>query len=561
MLRVIPSTVRQIGNTINNCKSIERKFALKNETTAVQIELKLLKKTWVRLEKVMTLPWEGLIDSLRIEVETDCNYKISFEEDILDDDLTFKKDLISSKRDMKLNKGYNNLWLDLCSDTSGEHDITVRVLSSIGFEDEKLVDEIKFTFEVSDIEMPKKNDFYLDLWQHLCSLARVYEVEYFSDEHFRIIENFIKPLEQAGQKVCDLIVSDYSWAGQECFLYPENNSSLFEYNIIKTTLKNGKLNLDFTAFDRYINLCEKYNICDEINLFGILGNWNKKGFETVIEDFSEPVKVRVYDEDKKLFTYIRTKEMYRDYVNKIFNHLLEKGLWEKTKIMADQPKKVSDISESEKFIKEIRKDVKIKYAIMMGDFYLDYKGDTDSFSIILNELVRVNKGGLKLSEKSDLKNMTWYVCWTPYNLNQFVSSPPSQSLLVGYMTYLFDMKGFLRWNYCLYPDSNDYRYKSDRWACGDMFFVYPSKSGTPELSLRYMQLIYGTKDYTFLRLCEKKLGRDKVISIVERLTGKFDDLSYNENTREISGSFKDDYELVENIKRELVKEYKKISNI
>ena len=55
----------------------------------------------------------------------------------------------------------------------------------------------------------------------------------------------MKPLAYAGQKVCDLIVSDYSWAGQECFKIYDNQSSLYEYNLIKPYIKNGKLKLDF----------------------------------------------------------------------------------------------------------------------------------------------------------------------------------------------------------------------------------------------------------------------------------------------------------------------------
>ena len=194
---------------------------------------------------------------------------------------------------------------------------------------------------------------------------------------------------------------------------------------------------------------------------------------------------------------------------------------------------------------------------MHGDFFENYDKDTENFSIILNEYIRVQNGGLKMSDTSNFQNMTWYVCWTPFNLNQFIKSSLIESRLVGYMTYLFDMKGFLRWNYCLYPGSNDYRYRPDRWACGDMFFVYPGKSGVPELSLRFKQLSYGNMDYSFLRYCESKLGRCTVLELVKEFTGEIYDLSYNEQTREISGSYKDDYNLMESIKKKLALKLKK----
>ncbi|MBS5965803.1 MAG: DUF4091 domain-containing protein [Finegoldia magna] len=276
-----------------------------------------------------------------------------------------------------------------------------------------------------------------------------------------------------------------------------------------------------------------------------------------MEDFDEQIKVRVHDLGSSKFTFIRTKKMYEEYIRQIFEHLVEKNLWDITRIMADQPRNVGEVSEGEDLLRKIRDDVKIKYAIMHGDFFENYDQDTENFSIILNEYIRVQNGGLKMSDKSNFRNMTWYVCWTPFNLNQFVKSSLIESRLVGYMTYLFDMKGFLRWNYCLYPDSNDYRYRPDRWACGDMFFAYPGKSGVPELSLRFKQLSYGNMDYSFLRYCESKLGRCTVLELVKEFTGEIADLSYNEQTREISGSYKDDYNLMESIKKKLALKLKK----
>ena len=46
-------------------------------------------------------------------------------------------------------------------------------------------------------------------------------------------------------------------------------------------------------------------------------------------------------------------------------------------------------------------------------------------------------------------------------------------------------------------DEQEQNIRPDRWACGDMFFVYPGKSGVPELSLRFKQLSYGNMDYFF----------------------------------------------------------------
>ena len=151
MIRFIPSTVRQIGISKNNCDEINEKFALKNEETAVQVELELQQKTWINLDKVMTLPWEGVVEMYRIEVNSDCDCKLSFEKDVLDDDLCYKKDAILNKRSGYLPKGFNNLWLDLKSESSGSHEVNIRILKASSFNDEELVYEKSFKLEVSNV--------------------------------------------------------------------------------------------------------------------------------------------------------------------------------------------------------------------------------------------------------------------------------------------------------------------------------------------------------------------------------------------------------------------------
>ncbi|WP_297811776.1 glycoside hydrolase domain-containing protein [uncultured Finegoldia sp.] len=91
-----------------------------------------------------------------------------------------------------------------------------------------------------------------------------------------------------------------------------------------------------------------------------------------------------------------------------------------------------------------------------------------------------------------------------------------------------------------------------------MFFVYPGKSGMPEISLRLKQLMYGNKDYSFLRYCESKLGRDFVVGLVKELTGNVEDLKYDSETRKLVGGYKDDYNLLESIKKKLAVKLEKL---
>lgn len=70
--------------------------------------------------------------------------------------------------------------------------------------------------------------------------------------------------------------------------------------------------------------------------------------------------------------------------------------------------------------------------------------------------------------------------------------------------------------------------------------------------------MYGNKDYSFLRYCESKLGRDFVVGLVKELTGNVEDLKYDSETRELVGGYKDDYNLLESIKKKLAVKLEKL---
>lgn len=292
-------------------------------------------------------------------------------------------------------------------------------------------------------------------------------------------------------------------------------------------------------------------MAEEINIFGLIGNWKDKNFGTPVKGFSDPIRLRAYDVNENKYTFIEDAKLVKQYIFEICRHIEKLGIIHKTKIMADQPKTADGISALENLILSFNKDIKFKYAIKDSGFFENYEGQTESFSIILYQYLKERKNDYF---KEKITDMTWYVCWKPLNLNQFIRSPLIESRLVGYYTYLFGFKGFLIWNYCLWTeDSNkDIRYRGERWSAGDMYFVYPGKDGHPDESLRFRQLVYGIQDFNFLKYCEQTLSKDLIINIIKKVTGNIEDLKYNEDTTQLTINYIDDYLIINNIKKELL---------
>jgi len=105
----------------------------------------------------------------------------------------------------------------------------------------------------------------------------------------------------------------------------------------------------------------------------------------------------------------------------------------------------------------------------------------------------------------------------------------------------------LRWAYGIYVEDvyKDIRYKPEKWAAGDMFFIYPGKNGEPLHSLREKNMLYSIQDFNIFRKLEKE-GVDVQKELKERLSisGNIDRVDNNVLLEEYKNI--NDYEKIRN---------------
>ena len=433
-----------------------------------------------------------------------------------------------------------------------------------GYEKEELISTESVNIKVLDYVMKpiKEGEFYLDLWQHVSNWARAYDVEYFSEEHFQIIDNYIKDLSDLGQRVINLIISDYPWAGQRCYQFEENTSNLYEFNIVKVSRdKNGEIKCDFSAFDRYIDICMKHGIQEEINIFGIIGNWDAFSFGNPIEDYHDPVRITYYDEKEKCFDFIKSKEEFINYLSIVFNNLIEKGLWHKVKIISDEPNNPELFKESVKLIESAIKDYKVNFKCAIHDQNFFEKFGENIQGLSLNTCEAVNNIKKLPEIKSEVNKregrFTWYSCCFPEDLNIFIKSPLIESRLKGWFTYYLDFDGFLRWAYAIWPANpfKDIRYKYPKWNAGDMFFVYPGKDLKPMSSVRWENFRFGLQDFNIFKEIEKcGISKEELMKEMEILLGNKEEMKFIQE-RNVKLSYSKEYSRYMNLRNSLIEKF------
>jgi len=391
----------------------------------------------------------------------------------------------------------------------------VKVYTQCMFGDEELIKTLDFKISVRDVELPEPKDFtfYLDLWQHPSNIARKYEVHLWSDEHFKILENYVRSLAELGQKAITVIASEIPWSGQRCYRVKNYPSDLFEYSMIRVEKDETGYHYDFSAVERYINLCMKYGIDKEIEVFGLINIWLDPdyGYTSIVEDYPDGIRIRYYDRTDGAFKYIRKGEDIKTYIKAIERFFIEKNLIDRVRIVADEPGDIEKYRRSLETIKEVAPNFKFKSAINHPEFIEEFKDKISDFVPVLPgvcekwELLRELKN--KVSGR-----ILWYVCcWPPYP-NTFISSPLVESRLIGILTAFMGFDGFLRWNYTVWPENPRERisYRFPHWKAGDTNFVYPGKDGRPILTLRYKNLKRGIEDYELLMMLRKICGESEL---------------------------------------------------
>lgn len=337
-----------------------------------------------------------------------------------------------------------------------------------------------------DFCLPVSQNFHkkLDIWQHNTCIARYYGVDEYSDEHFEIIERFIKALAYLGQKSVSIIASHTPWDGQKrggadkgfpADLYETQMSYIFKD-------KKG-LKFDFSVIDRYIALCDKYGINEEIEVFGLCGAWTERTLIRAKNEYG--------------YTYLSEEEI-NIYIRALYEHFKQKGYLLRTVICADEPNDMERMQRELQRIRNIAPDFRFKAALDHPEFADTFAGD---LNVIVPSFFTACKR-LDVIRKLNITK-TWYICCGPNKPNTFISSPLAETRALAYLNEIFEFDGILRWAFTAWSREPYNESRVGAWECGDTYIVYPAKTACPTLSLRYFQIRRMMEDLQLLSMVDK----------------------------------------------------------
>ena len=362
--------------------------------------------------------------------------------------------------------------------------------------------KLKYTVQVLDRVLPTPKDwkFHLDLWQNPYAIARVHNVELWSDEHFNVLRPYMLKLASAGQKAITATLIDRPWDGQ--------TYDPFGSMVTWVRKADGTWWYDFTIFDRWVEFMMSCGIDKEITCFSMIP-WK--------------LSFRYYDQATHSHKYINCapgEEAYTQFwggmLSSFATHLKEKGWFEKTFISMDE-RSLQQMQAAIKVIKEYAPGMKISMAgnyhpEIEADIY-DYCLDIFAYGAYTPELLATRRAQGKVS--------TYYTCCSAEYPNLFTFSDPADAAFIALEALAKDLDGYLRWAYNSWTVTPEDDSRFTAWPAGDTYVIYPFSVS----SIRWERLVQGIQlfeKYKILLAEAKNLGDEACAVELEKLLRSVD---------------------------------------
>ncbi len=412
--------------------------------------------------------------------------------------------LLPISNPINFKKGINVFWVEISSDNllSGQYDIVISIVDENNTLSEKCI-----KIDIIDYELDF-NNFIYTCWFHTDCLMSYYNFKVFSEEYWKVTENFLK------------VAAEY---GMTCVLTPiftppldtEIGKERPTVQLVGVTLNNGKYSFNLDKLTQWIEMAHRCGI-KYFELSHFFTQWGAH--------HAPKIMATVDGEYKQLFGW-ETKSSSKEYINflielsnELKKYFKERNLQDKVLIhVSDEPnfKVFFDYARASKLIHKLFKGFKIVDALSDVWFY--------KLGIVSNPIPS-NDHIDKFIGKCN--NLWTYYCSAQnkkYVSNRFFCNESIRTRIIGYQMFKYNINGFLHWGYNFYYSQlsrgliNPFIVTDagKAFPSGDSFIVYPNSDGTPYHSIRLKVFFDALQDMAALNTLEKLTNKTECLKIIE----------------------------------------------
>ncbi len=485
---------------------IEYVSLLKGERGNIQILLKSDCDTKVRLETFMpgTCFYEVKEIYSALPIYEDCGDTVLLNEG----KPGFYPDLLSPNPEIELKKDCTKaVWMTIdTARISTVYSFSVNVIS----EDTKIT--LTSDIKIWDTPLPPQELIHIN-WFHTDCLATYYDVPVFSEEHWGIVENFIKNA-----------VSH----GINCILTPlftppldtEVGGERPTVQLVEVkTEDNSAYEFGFSLLDRWVDMCLSNGVT-YFELSHLFTQWGAEHAPKIMAETPEGEK-RIFGWDTEA-----SGEAYMNFLSQFGPALKEytdkKGITDKCFIHCSDEPGLDDIENYRKASDAVRK-------YFPAYEHIDALSDYDFYKEGLIGTPVPEEGRIDDFKGNVPKLWTYYCCGQFRNNlpNRFFAMPSIKTRILGTLLYKYECTGFLQWGFNFYYSQyskhpiDPYKISDagEAFPSGDAYIVYPGENGIPLPSIRQKVFYDGFQDMSALKALERKYSREYVLGLIKEQLG------------------------------------------
>ncbi|MBQ9080430.1 MAG: DUF4091 domain-containing protein [Clostridia bacterium] len=402
------------------------------------------------------------------------------------------------------------LWItvDIPADASaGDHTLTVGIDGAAG-----PLDRAQLVVHIVAASLPEQT-MPVTQWFHCDCLADYYRVPVFSEEHWRIIENFVHAAVSNG---INTLLTPLFTPPLDTAIGHERPT----VQLVGVTLEGGKYSFDYSLLDRWIDMCDRVGVkYFEIN--HLFTQWGAA--------FAPKVMATVDGEYRRIFGWDTPAAdgeypvFLRTFLPDFIAHMKSRGDDRRCIFhISDEPnsKNLEQYTRSRAVVADLLEGYTVMDALSNIEFW--QSGVVRTPVVATNHIqpfIDVNVPDL----------WAYYCCSQSVGVsNRFFAMPGARTRFIGMQFYKYNIAGFLQWGYNFYYNQGSYNFV-DPYAdstgqyfapSGDTYSVYPARDGTATESVRIVQFHEALQDARALALCEKLCGREATLVAMEAICGE-----------------------------------------
>ena len=345
-------------------------------------------------------------------------------------------------------------------------------------------------------------------WFHCDCLCNYYGVEMFSDEFFRIAENFIR---QATRRGINMILTPIHTPPLDTAVGGERPTC----QLVRVALADGEYRFDFALLDRWVEMCRRAGV-EYFEMAHLFTQWGAKHAPKIVADVDGKAR-RIFGWETEA-TGADYRRFLSSYLPALTAHLRALGIADRCWFhISDEPNLT--------MLEDYRAARAVVADLLAGFPVMDALSSYEFFETGAVPCPVPATNHIRPFLDAGVKGLWTYYCIGQYKdvSNTFMSMPSARNRILGVQLYKFDIAGFLQWGYNFY-NSQQSLYPLDPYSitdgdgfgpAGDCFQVYPGRGGVPEESIRMMVTDEAMNDLRAFRLLESLRGREFVLRLIE----------------------------------------------